>query len=310
MRAKLITEQRRDPTPKLITGRRERRHRNTTALNSEKMFRQHVNAVYKASYTVLRDTKQAEEVTREVFQLLPRQLAAKPVSSVFLRPWLLRTATNLSRHKVRSGMRSVALEDDLTRLNFALMPHWKRKIIAVPKKKQARRVLGCQSIWDTVHDTNVKMLNNEGAIIKAPQVKRGEVVMPGGWVTPRPDYVAPEYLINWLGVTTGNEVSRVKKNTDAEEKRYLGVVKEVNDTHVLAEISPRGDADSWEAYLFLTSFRESRPEVNDEFECTLTTRGSANVVDVKLLPPPAPPTTGDYSREEKELLAWAANLHV
>lgn len=189
----------------------------------------------------------------------------------------------------------------------------KRKTAAAAKKKQSRaRAAGRQNTWNSVRDVRVATAEGESVFVEQRvQMKGAAAALSGGWGVLRPGRVVTEYPRQGSVGTIGNALSRVKKECpEVKEKHYIGVVKEVNETHVLAEINPRGDADSWEVYLYMNSFKGRQPEVSDEFECTLTTHGSWNALDIKLLRAEELPTTRDFGIDEKELLAFAANLNV
>lgn len=92
-------------------------------------------------------------------------------------------------------------------------------------------------------------------------------------------------------------------------RRYIGTVLSVEGQRVRAEISPAGDADSWEVYLFTDSFKERLPEDGEQFELKLTTTSSCKMFDIGFLPP-LPAWSDEDEREKEKLLAWAANVNV
>lgn len=77
----------------------------------DEAFTLHNRAVYRAAYSILRDTAHAEDVTQEVFIRLYKAQDSPPDEEI-LRAWLLRVALNLAKNVIRGNTRATAREDE------------------------------------------------------------------------------------------------------------------------------------------------------------------------------------------------------
>lgn len=80
----------------------------------EEAFTLHHRAVFRAAYSLLRDSGLAEDVTQEVFLRLYSNRETAPQGET-LRPWLLRVAINLSYNTLRTRTRADARDEEFTR---------------------------------------------------------------------------------------------------------------------------------------------------------------------------------------------------
>lgn len=81
------------------------------SLDFDEAFMLHHRAVYRAAYSILRDTGLAEDVTQEVFLKLYSHLESLK-GDEHVRPWLLRVANNAALNTIRSRSRSSAREEE------------------------------------------------------------------------------------------------------------------------------------------------------------------------------------------------------
>ncbi len=85
----------------------------------DEAFTLHHGAVFRAAYSLLRDTGLAEDVTQEAFLRLYSNRDSAPAGDE-LRPWLLRVAINLSYNTLRTRTRSGARDDEFARQSVGL----------------------------------------------------------------------------------------------------------------------------------------------------------------------------------------------
>jgi RNA polymerase sigma-70 factor, ECF subfamily len=83
----------------------------TAAPSFDEAFTLHHRAVYRAAYSLVRDTGLAEDVTQEVFLKLYQHLGSLQ-NEEHVRPWLLRVATNTALNTIRSRSRTGAREEE------------------------------------------------------------------------------------------------------------------------------------------------------------------------------------------------------
>lgn len=76
----------------------------------DEAFTLHHRAVYRAAYSLVRDTGLAEDVTQEVFLKLYQHLGSLH-NEEHVRPWLLRVATNTALNTIRGRSRTGAREE-------------------------------------------------------------------------------------------------------------------------------------------------------------------------------------------------------
>jgi RNA polymerase sigma factor (sigma-70 family) len=79
----------------------------------EEAFTLHHRAVFRAAYSVVRDSGLAEDVTQEVFLKLYQHMDSIQ-NEEHVRPWLLRVATNTALNTVRSRGRSGTREEEFS----------------------------------------------------------------------------------------------------------------------------------------------------------------------------------------------------
>lgn len=77
----------------------------------DEAFTLHHRAVYRAAYSLVRDTGLAEDVTQEVFLKLYQHLGSLQDEG-HVRPWLLRVAANTALNTLRSRNRSSVREEE------------------------------------------------------------------------------------------------------------------------------------------------------------------------------------------------------
>jgi RNA polymerase sigma-70 factor (ECF subfamily) len=82
----------------------------TAAPSFDEAFTLHHRAVFRAAYSLVRDTGLAEDVTQEVFLKLYQHLGSLQ-NEEHVRPWLLRVATNTALNTIRSRNRAGAREE-------------------------------------------------------------------------------------------------------------------------------------------------------------------------------------------------------
>lgn len=80
-------------------------------LSFDEAFTLHHRAVYRAAYSLVRDTGLAEDVTQEVFIKFHRHINSLN-DAAHVRPWLLRVATNTALNAIRSRSRASVREDE------------------------------------------------------------------------------------------------------------------------------------------------------------------------------------------------------
>lgn len=85
----------------------------------DEAFTLHHRAVFRAAYSLLRDSGLAEDVTQEAFLRLYSNRDSAPAGDD-LRPWLLRVAINLSYNTLRTRTRSGARDDEFARQTAGL----------------------------------------------------------------------------------------------------------------------------------------------------------------------------------------------
>ena len=76
----------------------------------DEAFTLHHRAVYRAAYSLVRDSGLAEDVTQEVFLKLYQHLGSLH-NEEHVRPWLLRVAANTALNTIRSRSRTIAREE-------------------------------------------------------------------------------------------------------------------------------------------------------------------------------------------------------
>jgi RNA polymerase sigma-70 factor (ECF subfamily) len=79
----------------------------------DEAFTLHHRAVFRAAYSVVRDSGLAEDVTQEVFLKLYQHMDSIQ-NEEHVRPWLLRVATNTALNTVRSRSRSGTREEEFS----------------------------------------------------------------------------------------------------------------------------------------------------------------------------------------------------
>src|SRR3712207_7861594 len=79
----------------------------------DEAFTLHHRAVFRAAYSVVRDSGLAEDVTQEVFLKLYQHMNSLQ-NEEHVRPWLLRVATNTALNTVRSRSRSGTREEEFS----------------------------------------------------------------------------------------------------------------------------------------------------------------------------------------------------
>lgn len=79
----------------------------------DEAFTLHHRAVFRAAYSVVRDSGLAEDVTQEVFLKLYQHMDSIQ-NEEHVRPWLLRVATNTALNTIRSRSRSGAREEEFS----------------------------------------------------------------------------------------------------------------------------------------------------------------------------------------------------
>jgi hypothetical protein len=94
-----------------------------------------------------------------------------------------------------------------------------------------------------------------------------------------------------------------------EIEEYVGSVKAVGDTEVIAEIRPLDDEDGWDVILPRESF-DGEVYEQQEFKCTITRTGSHVDFDVKILDSNRLRELKDFDIDEDEWLQWASQIDV
>jgi len=77
------------------------------------LFRRHGRAVYAYAWGMLRDDRDAEDVTQEVFVLAWRKLGGLRIVDSSALPWLLVCCRNLARNALRARRDALALDETL-----------------------------------------------------------------------------------------------------------------------------------------------------------------------------------------------------
>lgn len=82
-------------------------------LSFDEAFTLHHRAVYRAAYSLVRDTGLAEDVAQEVFVKFYQHMASLN-DTEHVRPWLLRVATNTALNTIRSRSRAGVREEEFS----------------------------------------------------------------------------------------------------------------------------------------------------------------------------------------------------
>jgi RNA polymerase sigma-70 factor (ECF subfamily) len=77
----------------------------------DEAFTLHHRAVFRAAYSLVRDSGLAEDITQEVFLKLYQHLGSLQ-NAEHVRPWLLRVASNTALNTIRSRSRTGAREEE------------------------------------------------------------------------------------------------------------------------------------------------------------------------------------------------------
>ncbi|AYF96871.1 RNA polymerase sigma factor [Protaetiibacter intestinalis] len=77
------------------------------------LFDRHAKAVYSYAWGMVRDDRDAEDVTQEVFVLAWRKLGGLRIVDSSALPWLLVCCRNVSRNQLRTRRESVVLDETL-----------------------------------------------------------------------------------------------------------------------------------------------------------------------------------------------------
>lgn len=77
------------------------------------LFERHARAVYLYAWSMLREDRDAEDVTQEVFVVAWRRLAGIRILETSTLPWLLVTKRNLSRNALRARRAPLSLDESL-----------------------------------------------------------------------------------------------------------------------------------------------------------------------------------------------------
>jgi RNA polymerase sigma factor (sigma-70 family) len=77
------------------------------------LFDRHSRAVYATAFAVVRDRPDAEEVLSDAFMLLWRKRHSVDFFGDSLLPWLLVTARNLARNRLRAARGTIEFDDEL-----------------------------------------------------------------------------------------------------------------------------------------------------------------------------------------------------
>jgi len=91
-----------DSVPETVTA---------AAPSFDEAFTLHHRAVFRAAYSLVRDSGLAEDVTQEVFLKLYQHLGSLQ-NEEHVRPWLLRVATNTALNTIRSRSRAGTREEE------------------------------------------------------------------------------------------------------------------------------------------------------------------------------------------------------
>ena len=84
------------------------------SLSFDEAFTLHHRAVFRAAYSVVRDSGLAEDVTQEVFLKLYQHMGSLQ-NEEHVRPWLLRVASNTALNTIRSRGRAGAREEEFAK---------------------------------------------------------------------------------------------------------------------------------------------------------------------------------------------------